>query len=78
MVNTPLKVPGTRRMPVTPIDHLEAALEAVSREDARALAPVVRRRLYAKLGSVQSLFDDPAQAPKVGVLGKLRHGECSQ
>jgi hypothetical protein len=34
---------------MSPVDHLEAALERVTTKDLEALPPAARRRVYAKL-----------------------------
>jgi hypothetical protein len=60
---------------MTPVDHLEAALERVTEQDLAALPPALRRRLYAKLGSLQSILDELSKPrPKSGLLAELRDG----
>jgi hypothetical protein len=62
---------------MNPVDHLEAALARLTREDVAALPPARRRRLQATLGAWECLCDDilhQEQRPKAGLLAELRDG----
>lgn len=45
----------------TAVDHLEAALARITREDIAALPPARRKQLQATLGAWECLCDDLAQ-----------------
>jgi hypothetical protein len=48
-------------MPIPAVDHLEAALARLTREDIAALPPSRRQRLKAALGTWECLCDKLAQ-----------------
>jgi hypothetical protein len=54
----------------TAVDHLEAALARITREDIATLPPERRRRLQATLGSWSCLCDDLVQPKPNGPLAK--------
>ena len=65
-------------MPLTPIDHLEAALARIIREDIAALPPARRERLKAQLATWELLCDELVQPkPNSGVLNRLKKGDRS-
>ena len=62
------------------VDHVEAALARLTREDIAALPPARRRRLQASLGAWECLCRDLAQPqgqqqPHGGVLSLLARGD---
>ena len=59
----------------TAVDHVEAALERLTREDIAVLPPARRQRLRTVLGTWKLLCDDLVQPkPTKGVLGELKDG----
>lgn len=58
------------------VEHVEAALERLTREDIARLPPARRRRLQAALGAWECLCTElvEPQPPKEGVLADLRRG----
>jgi molybdopterin-guanine dinucleotide biosynthesis protein A len=63
-------------MPISAVDHLEAALARIRREDIAALPPARRERLKAQLGEWECLCDELVQPkPTAGVLAALRAGQ---
>jgi hypothetical protein len=62
-------------MPITNVDFLEAALDALTREDVAALPPARRRRLQAALGAWSCLCDDILHQPPRIVAAVARGGE---
>jgi hypothetical protein len=69
------------------VDHVEAALERLTRGDIAALPPARRKRLQAMLSAWQCLCDDIASdriekilkcTTAAGVVAQLNQGERSQ
>jgi hypothetical protein len=61
------------------VEHVEAALERLTREDIAKLPPHRRRRLQATLGAWECLCDDILHPKPVnGVLADLKQGNRSQ
>jgi hypothetical protein len=56
---------------MTSIDHLEAALARITREDIAALPPARRERLRATLGAWECLCCELVQPRPNGVLADL-------
>jgi hypothetical protein len=61
----------------TAVDHVEAALELLTREDIARLTPARRQRLRAALATWECLCMELVQ-PKEGVLRRLKEGERSE
>lgn len=63
----------------TAVDHVEAALARLTREEIAALSPARRERLKGALGAWECLCSELVQPrPRSGVLGDLENGKRAE